>query len=83
MPRNTHERLAYVARGDIAHPAMAGVPLFEPEDVVLVPIDDLPPLAVGLIWSKRNENATIRALAETARSLNTGTTATATKPLGC
>ena len=40
--RNTHERLAHVARGDIVHPAMAGVPLFEREDVVLVPIDDLP-----------------------------------------
>jgi DNA-binding transcriptional LysR family regulator len=74
MPRNTHERLAHVARGDIVHLAMAGVPLFEREDIVLVPVDDLPPLALGLIWSKRNENATIRALAETARPLDNGAT---------
>jgi hypothetical protein len=44
---------------------------FVRDDIALVVIDDLPPLALGLIWSARAENAKIRALADAARSLGT------------
>jgi DNA-binding transcriptional LysR family regulator len=40
------------------------------EDIVLIPIVDLPPLALGLIWRRARENDRIRALAEAARSLH-------------
>jgi hypothetical protein len=34
------------------------------------PIDDLPALALGLAWPTHKTNAKIRALADTAHSLN-------------
>jgi hypothetical protein len=39
------------------------------DDITLVPITDLAPLPLGLIWVTAHDNARIRALAETARSL--------------
>lgn len=61
--------LADVSRGRMVHPTVTGVPTFQRSDVVLVPIRDVPPLPLGLIWCTANENAKIRALAGIARRL--------------
>jgi DNA-binding transcriptional LysR family regulator len=67
--RTIHEILAFVARGRIVHPTSSTVPIFDRDDVVLVPINDLPPIPLGLIWSTSRENSRIRALDETARAI--------------
>jgi DNA-binding transcriptional LysR family regulator len=67
--RTINEILAFVARGRIVHPTSSTVPMFDRDDIVLVPIDDLPPIPLGLVWSARRENARIRALDDTARSI--------------
>ena len=64
-----HELVALVARGQIVHPTASGIPMFVRDDIALVPIRDLPPLRLGLIWCTAHDNARIQALAETARSL--------------
>jgi DNA-binding transcriptional LysR family regulator len=59
-----------VARGRIVHPtveSMAGK--LGRDDIVLIPISDLPPIPLGLIWNRANENARIRGLAAAARSI--------------
>lgn len=66
--RTIHEILAFVARGRIVHPTSSVVPIFDRDDVTLVPIDDLPPLPLGLVWVTSRENARIRALDEIARA---------------
>jgi len=67
--RSIHELVALVARGRIVHPTAAGIPMFARDDICLVPITDMPPLPLGLIWCTAHHNARIRALAETVRSL--------------
>jgi hypothetical protein len=47
---------------------MRGVAALELENLVLVPIRDLPRAPLGLIWRTAAEDARIRALAEVARS---------------
>lgn len=42
---------------------------FGNDQIVLVPIHDLPPVPLGLIWSTSHENARIRALAQAAHGL--------------
>jgi DNA-binding transcriptional LysR family regulator len=69
VSRSTQEIIANVVHGRIVYPTMAGVSVFQRDDLVFVPIEDLPPLPLGLIWSSDRENGTIRALAEVARSL--------------
>jgi DNA-binding transcriptional LysR family regulator len=61
------ERIVRVALGRFVHPTMRGIIQFERDDLVLVPIHDLPPLPLGLIWRTAAEDARIRALAEVAR----------------
>ena len=61
--------LMAVARGRIVHPGMAGLPLTTRPDFVQVPVRDLPPIPVGLIWRAAHENARIRALAAAARAI--------------
>ena len=48
---------------------MTGIPVFARDDIVFVPIEDLAPLALGLIWSTTRKNTKTRALAEVARAL--------------
>jgi DNA-binding transcriptional LysR family regulator len=60
--------IAAVARGELVHPTMRGVAALELENLVLVPIRDLPCAPLGLIWRNAAEDARIRALAEVARS---------------
>ena len=67
--RDDEDVFLAVARGQIAHPSFAGMPLATRPDLVQVPIRDLPPLPVGLIWRTVHHNARIRALAATARSI--------------
>ena len=57
-----NEILSLVARGRIVHPTSSTVPIFDRDDVVLIPIDDLPPLPLGLVWCTSRENPRIRAL---------------------
>jgi DNA-binding transcriptional LysR family regulator len=63
-----NEILSLVARGRIVHPTSSIVPIFNRDDVVLIPIEDLAPLPLGLVWSRGRENARIRALDEIAGS---------------
>jgi DNA-binding transcriptional LysR family regulator len=69
ISRSVLEITAHVAHGKIVHPTMTGIPVFARDDIVFVPIEDLAPLALGLIWSTARENTKIRALAEVARAL--------------
>jgi DNA-binding transcriptional LysR family regulator len=64
-----NEILSFVARGRIVHPTSPDVPIFARDDIVLVPISDLPPLPLGLVWCAGRENRRIRALDQTARSI--------------
>jgi len=64
-----NEILSLVARGRIVHPTSSTVPIFNRDDVVLVPISDLPPLPLGLVWCTTRENPRIRALNDIARSM--------------
>ncbi|HEX7338674.1 MAG TPA: LysR family transcriptional regulator [Rhodanobacteraceae bacterium] len=64
------EYATLVARGLVVQGTVASMAAGLPrEDIVLIPIADLPPLALGLIWRKAQENDLIRAVAEAARSL--------------
>src|SRR5215472_3184415 len=64
-----NEILSLVARGRIVHPTSSTVPIFNRDDVALIPIDDLPPLPLGLVWRAGRENPRIRALNEIASSI--------------
>ena len=64
-----HEILSLVARGRIVHPTSSTVPIFGRDDIILIPIDDLPPIPLGLVWCTSRENPRIRALDEVARSM--------------
>jgi DNA-binding transcriptional LysR family regulator len=61
-----HEVLSLVARGRCVHPTVASAFQYRREDIVAVPVHDLPPLPLGLVWCTAHENARIRALAEVA-----------------
>lgn len=60
-----HEALSLIARGRIVHPTMAGA-LPQRPDIRYVPMPELPPIPMGLIWRATHENAAIRALADLA-----------------
>jgi DNA-binding transcriptional LysR family regulator len=67
--RSIHELVALIARGQIVHPTASGIPMLVRDDIALIPVTDLPPLPLGLIWCAAHDNARIQALAQTARSL--------------
>jgi DNA-binding transcriptional LysR family regulator len=64
-----NEILSLVARGRIVHPTSSAVPIFDRSDVALIPISDLPPLPLGLVWCTSRENPRIRALNQTAQTM--------------
>ena len=70
-----NEILSFVARGRIVHPTSSAVPIFGRDDILLVPIDDLPPIPLGLVWSAGRDNPRIRALEDVARSMSPPPTA--------
>lgn len=66
--RTVGEVGSLVARGQVVVPTVA-MQHFPGDQVVLIPIHDMPPVPLGLIWCTLHENARIRALAEVARGL--------------
>ena len=76
-----NEILSLVARGRIVHPTSSTVPIFGRDDIILIPVDGMPPIPLGLVWCTSRENPRIRALDDIARSIITsptpGTPATA------
>jgi DNA-binding transcriptional LysR family regulator len=65
-----NEIFALVARGRIVHPTVRSVAsMFPRPGVVFVPIHDMAPLPLGLIWVTARENARIRAFAQAANRL--------------
>ena len=67
--RSIHELVALIARGQIVWPTASGIPMFFRDDIVLIPIKDMPPLPLGLIWCTAHDNARIQALAQATQSL--------------
>jgi DNA-binding transcriptional LysR family regulator len=67
--RGDEDQFTAVARGLIVLPAVRGPALLGRADFVLVPIRDLPPTPLGLIWCTAHENARIRALAAVAAAM--------------
>jgi len=68
VARTLHEALTLVARGLVVHPTVTSMASrLVRDDIVLVPIHDLPPIPLGLIWCPAHDNAHIRALLDTAR----------------
>ncbi|MGD0243956.1 MAG: LysR family transcriptional regulator [Streptosporangiaceae bacterium] len=65
-----NETLSLVARGRIVHPTSSTIPMFNRDDLALIPIDDLPPLPLGLVWCASRENQRIRAFNDVARSMS-------------
>lgn len=78
--RTSNEIVADVARGQMVHMTMAGVVTYQRDDIALIPVAEMAPLPLGLIWVTRSENAKIRALAETARGLGRGRASAAALP---
>jgi DNA-binding transcriptional LysR family regulator len=67
--KTPNEIFALVARGKIVHPTVRSMAdLYPRAGVVFVPIHDMPPLPLGLIWVTAHENARIRALAHIAEA---------------
>lgn len=66
--RTVSEVTSLVARGRLVLPTVA-MQQFGTDGIVLLPIDDLPPVPLGLVWCTSHDNARIRALAEVARNL--------------
>jgi DNA-binding transcriptional LysR family regulator len=64
-----NEILSLVALSRIVHPTSSMVPIFNRDDIVLIPIEGLPPMPLGLVWCTSRENPRIRALNEVARSM--------------
>ena len=60
--------LAGLGRGEIVQLTMRDQIAFLANGLVVVPVHDLPPMPLGLIWRTAAEDAKIRALAEVARS---------------
>jgi DNA-binding transcriptional LysR family regulator len=70
------EAWTLVARGLVVHPTVTSMASkLVRDDIVLVPIGDLPPLPLGLIWHRDHEHARIRALLHTAQAIETATQA--------
>ncbi|HEX6652308.1 MAG TPA: LysR substrate-binding domain-containing protein [Thermoleophilaceae bacterium] len=65
-----NEIFALVARGRIVHPTVRSVASLYPRPgVAFVPIHDMAPLPLGLIWVAAHENARIRAFAQLGEAL--------------
>lgn len=60
---SVHEIVAEIARGEIVHPTVGVPPFRGHNNIVLVPIHDLPPLDLALIWPADRMTTAVRALA--------------------
>lgn len=64
------EYVAHVAKGSFVHPTVRSLSeLVNRDDLTYVPIDDLPPMDLCLVWCTSHESATIRAAAAVAGAL--------------
>lgn len=73
QPWRSQEDVArLVAQGRIVHPTMADIPQYQRSDLTTIPIRDMPPMPLGLIWCSARENTRIRALAAVAREISQG-----------
>ena len=63
--RTVTEVASLTARGQVVLPTVQ-MQRFGTDRIVLVPIHDLPPVPLGLVWCTAHENARIRALAAVA-----------------
>jgi DNA-binding transcriptional LysR family regulator len=71
--RTVGEVGSLIARGQVVLPAPASMHnRFGNDRIVMVPIHDMAPVPLGLIWCTAHENARIRALAQTARNFGCG-----------
>lgn len=68
--RSSNEIVTDVARGRMVHLTVVGVGMYQRDDITLIPITDMAPLPLGPIWVTKNENAKIRAFAQTAGLLS-------------
>jgi DNA-binding transcriptional LysR family regulator len=59
---STSQILSMIARGQLVHPTVRGVWQFERDDLVLIPIRDMPPLPFGMMWCTTHENPAVRLL---------------------
>ena len=59
--------LGGVLSGEIVHLTMSAQTAFIAQGLVVIPVHDLPPMPLGLIWRTAVEDARVRALAEIAR----------------
>ena len=66
--RTVSEAVSLIARKQAVLPTVSSQ-RFDHHGIVLVPISDLPPVQLGLVWWTANENARIRALAQVASDL--------------
>jgi len=67
--RSLHEIWALAARGLLVHPTVASTAqLLRRDDIVLVPITDLPPIRLGLIWRSACHSARIQAAVQRFKS---------------
>jgi DNA-binding transcriptional LysR family regulator len=69
---STSQIVSMIARGQIVHPTVRGVSLFERDDILLIPIRDLPPLPFGLIWRTAPERAPVGLLNEVVAEMQNG-----------
>ncbi|MBV9447088.1 MAG: LysR family transcriptional regulator [Streptosporangiaceae bacterium] len=69
--RSSEDSTAAISKGLIVHLSAADVPIYQRSDLQVIPVPDLPPLPLGLIWCTAHENARIRALAAVARETKT------------
>lgn len=60
----------WLAVREIVQLTMADLTLLRREDLLLVPVRDLEPMPLGLIWAPDHASAAVGALAEVARSLS-------------
>ncbi len=66
VAKSVNEVVQQVALGRVVHLTVEGPALFQRRDIALIPIHDMPPLPLGLVWRRADENQRIRALANIA-----------------
>lgn len=67
--RTVPEFITLIALGRAVHPTGSHISLLRRDDLLQIPIRDMPPLAIGPIWCTAREDPRIRALVRAARTL--------------
>ncbi len=73
------ETMDLIARREIVHVTVESLALAARDNVVLVPVTDLPPMPLGLIWARAAEHERIRAMAALARQMTPQPTSCASR----